>query len=106
MGAETHAASVALAELLFVNAPSQQPQHIADKDLLGRRRQRVAADLPANALQEAALAQDLEEFRRMGDGYAFALAYLGNGQARFGPSLAYLKQAAQAVFFVGGEFHR
>src|SRR5437899_428168 len=98
-------AGVLVAEAALEQTPAQLIDHAADPDLPGRARQRVAADLAASALDEAAAPQHTQQFRGVGFRHPFRLADLGDGQASARALVGQPEQTAQTVFFVRIQLH-
>src|ERR1035438_9360634 len=97
---------MAVAEIGFEQAAAQHADDVADGDLSGGARQRVAALFAARGLHEAAFAQHAQELGGIGGGNAFGGADFRDGETLSGEArIGQAHQAAHAVFFVGAELH-
>jgi hypothetical protein len=100
-----HLAGMLLTEITLEQTTAEYSHHVAEDDLAGRARQRIAAGT-ARRRDESAYAQYPQELADVGLRDAFGIADLRDGQSAAWSFLPEADQAAQAVFFVGREFHR
>src|SRR5678816_3910890 len=97
---------MAVAEAAFEQPAAEKIDDVSDDDLLRRPGQSIAAFLAARRLNKPAFAEDAEDLRGICRRDAFRLADLRNRQRlALEPGIRQTHQAADAVFFVGGQLH-
>src|ERR1017187_4379370 len=97
---------MAVAEVAFKQPPAERVHHVADHDLRGWPRQRVAAFLAARRLPEPALAQHPQDLGGIRRRHTLRLADFRNRQGLAGVAgVSQPHQAAHAVLLVGAELH-